>query len=376
MKTTIGIILLIVGLAVGGVGVYFMNSGQISSFQSQVSNLQAQITTLQGDVSGLQDQLSSANSQVVYLNGKLQALQVPLVIILSYPSTVSVGEHFTLTANVTGGIPGKIEHFGIHRGMSEADIVAYSQSTGDTPQVFQEVVPAPNQTGPFAIRAHALIDGQEVWSDEKTIMVESAATYELRISTGKVIINKQETISQGVPLTVTVKSVAGFNSPVALSVANVPGDSLTTTLNPTTVTPPANGEVESTLSVAVITGATGGQFGTRPTFGTFTLHVIGTSGSTTQSDSVTVVVTNPLNSFVVSIIGFSFKPSTITVPLGGTVVWTNLDPVTHTITSSRWDSGDLAMDQSYAFTFNTAGTFVYHDKYNPDVTGTVIVTPY
>lgn len=368
--------MLIVGLAVGGLGVYFMNSGQISSFQSQVSNMQAQITTLQGDVSGLQDQLSSANSQVEYLNQKLQTLQVPIVTILLYPSTVAVGEHFVITTNVTGGIPGKIDHFGIHKDMSETDIVAYSQTTGDTPQVFQEVVPAPNQTGPFAIRAHAVIDGQEVWSDEKTIMVESAATFDLGISTGKVIINKQETISQGVPLTVTVKSVAGFNSPVTLSIVNVPLDALVATLNPTTVTPPANGEVEATLSIAVITGATGGQFGARPPFGTFTIRVMGTSGSTTQSDSVTVVVTNPLSSFVVSIIGFSFKPSTITVPLGGTVVWTNTDPVTHTITSSMWDSGDLAMDQSYAFTFNTAGTFVYHDKYNPDVTGTVIVTPY
>ena len=149
-----GVILLIIGLVAGGLGSYAASSGQIGSLSTQVSGLQSQVTTLQGSVSTLQASLSGSEAQVASLNQQLQALQVPMVTILSCPSTVSVGEHFTVTWNVTGGIPGVISHSAIHQGMSMTDIVSLVV-TGDTPQTFSAGVAAPNQTGPFSIRAHA-----------------------------------------------------------------------------------------------------------------------------------------------------------------------------------------------------------------------------
>jgi plastocyanin len=374
MRTSVGVILLIIGLVIGGIGSYAVSSGQISSLNGQVSSMQAQITALQGSVSTLQTSLSSSQAQVAALNGQLAALQVPLVTILSCPSSVSVGEHFTVTWNVTGGIPGVITHSAIHRGMSMTDIISVVVS-GNTPQTFTATIPAPNQTGTFQIRAHAIVDGNNYFSDLRTITVTQPTSFNLMIGASKIYISRKETITLGIPftLTVSVTSVGGFNSPVTLGLVGV-SDPLSATLNPTTVTPPANGQINATLSIAV-TSVTIGTLGARPPLGAYTLTVTATSGSTTQSDSLTVIITNPLTAFPVTIIGFTFKPSTITIPVGGTVVWTNTDPVTHTVTSSTWDSGDLPTGMSFVYLFNNTGTFTYYDKYNPSITGTVIVTP-
>jgi len=365
---------LIIGLVAGGLGSYAASSGQIGSLSTQVSGLQAQVTTLQGSVSMLQASLSGSEAQVAALNQQLQALQVPLVTILSCPSTVSVGEHFTVTWNVTGGIPGVISHSAIHLGMSETDIVSVVVS-GDTPQTFSAIVAAPNQTGTFSIRAHAIVDGNSAFSDLRTISVEQPTSFNIEISTGRVLINRAETFNQGIAVTVTVSSVGGFNSPVQLTLVGGSSTAVIATLNPTTVTPPANGQVSATLNLQVVSGIAYG-YGSRPPFGTYALSVMATSGSISQSDAIEVIVTNPLTSFNVAIIGFTFSPSTITIPVGGTVVWTNTDPVTHTITSSNgvWDSGDLPTGQSFVYTFNSTGTFNYHDKYQ-NFAGTVIVTP-
>jgi plastocyanin len=374
MKTSMGIILLIVGLVVGGLGSYAMSAGQISSLNSQVSSMQAQITALQGSVSSLQTSLSSSEAQVAALDGQLQALQVPLVTILSCPSTVSVGEHFPVTWNVTGGIPGVITHSAIHLGMSMTDIISVVVS-GNTPQTFTATIAAPNQTGTFSIRAHAIVDGTSYFSDLKTITVEQPTSFNLQISADKIFMNKAYV--RTITLTVTVTSVNGFNSPVNLAVVDMPpqlASIVSATLNPATITPPANGQATSTLFVSITLGLSGTTY---QFFGTYVFRITGTSGSATQSDSLEVILTNPLTSFTETIVGFSFQPSTITVPMGSTVVWTNTDPVTHTITSSRglFDSGDLPTGQSFVYTFNSTGTFNYYDKYYPSLTGTVIVTP-
>jgi len=166
----------------------------------------------------------------------------------------------------------------------------------------------------------------------------------------------------------SVKSVGGFNSPVILSLANVP-PGVTATLYPTTVTPPANGQINATLSIAPYTL-------TVEPLRVYTLSIIGASGSTTQSDALEIVETNPPSGNTISIISFTFYPSTITVQAGSTVIWINIDPVTHTVTSSTgvWDSGDLPTGQSFSYTFNTIGTYNYHDKYS-NFAGKIIVTP-
>lgn len=77
----------------------------------------------------------------------------------------------------------------------------------------------------------------------------------------------------------------------------------------------------------------------------------------------------------VQISEFAFAPPVLTVSVGDTVTWTNLDPVVHTATSTAgaFDSGDLAQGQSYSHTFSTPGTYGYLCTPHPTMTGTVVV---
>ena len=65
----------------------------------------------------------------------------------------------------------------------------------------------------------------------------------------------------------------------------------------------------------------------------------------------------------------------IVVLVGGSVVWTNRDVAVHTVTSSvsAFDSGFLTEGQSYARTFEAAGSFAYACRVHPSMQATVIV---
>ncbi len=79
----------------------------------------------------------------------------------------------------------------------------------------------------------------------------------------------------------------------------------------------------------------------------------------------------------VTINNFSFMPPEMTIPAGTTIRWTNQDGPTHTVTSDMagiFDSGSLAPNTSFSFTFNTPGTFAYHCMIHPSMMGKVIVT--
>ena len=70
----------------------------------------------------------------------------------------------------------------------------------------------------------------------------------------------------------------------------------------------------------------------------------------------------------------SFQPNNVTIPVGGTVNWTNQDQTGHTTTSddNLWNGG-LGPGGSYARTFPTAGTFSYSCTVHPGMTGRVVV---
>jgi plastocyanin len=78
----------------------------------------------------------------------------------------------------------------------------------------------------------------------------------------------------------------------------------------------------------------------------------------------------------VTIVDFAFNPSSITVPAGTRVTWTNTGQRPHT-TSARggqWDSGTLMNGQSFSFTFQQAGTYAYQCNIHPaQMQGTVVV---
>ena len=81
----------------------------------------------------------------------------------------------------------------------------------------------------------------------------------------------------------------------------------------------------------------------------------------------------------VAIQNFAFVPSALTVPVGTTVTWTNLDSAPHTVTStsspSVLNSPTLHTGDTYHYTFTSAGSYSYQCTIHPFMTGTVTVTP-
>ena len=86
----------------------------------------------------------------------------------------------------------------------------------------------------------------------------------------------------------------------------------------------------------------------------------------------------------VSIVDFSFQPSSVTISAGESVIWTNNGQAAHTVTADNgsFDSSPncpsnlsdcMQPGDSYTHTFSSAGTFAYHCKVHPSMTGTVVV---
>jgi plastocyanin len=78
----------------------------------------------------------------------------------------------------------------------------------------------------------------------------------------------------------------------------------------------------------------------------------------------------------VTIVDFSFRPSTLDVAVGAQVTWTNTGSAPHTVTfTDGEDSGALDTGQTYSRTFDTAGDFDYICEIHPSMRGSVTVGP-
>lgn len=78
----------------------------------------------------------------------------------------------------------------------------------------------------------------------------------------------------------------------------------------------------------------------------------------------------------IAISNFAFSPSTLTISSGDTVIWTNMDSMSHTVTSdsgSELSSSTISNGATYSHTFNTAGTYSYHCSIHTTMKGTIIV---
>jgi plastocyanin len=73
----------------------------------------------------------------------------------------------------------------------------------------------------------------------------------------------------------------------------------------------------------------------------------------------------------------------VTIPVGTTVTWTNLDRVSHIIMNEgtskfvigqEFKSGSLGMGETYSFTFDEAGKYPYFCSIHPSMRGTITVT--
>lgn len=77
----------------------------------------------------------------------------------------------------------------------------------------------------------------------------------------------------------------------------------------------------------------------------------------------------------VSITDTGFGPTTLEVASGDTVVWTNDGTATHDVSADdgSFQSGPISPGQSFPFTFETEGTYVYRSTTDSDLTGSVVV---
>lgn len=96
--------------------------------------------------------------------------------------------------------------------------------------------------------------------------------------------------------------------------------------------------------------------------------------SATQTP-VTATTHVPNDNTEITISGFMFDPSTVTISVGMTVTWTNLGSSDHTIVADdgSWKSESLAQNESFSFTFDKAGTYTYICGIHPTMKGTIIV---
>jgi plastocyanin len=86
-----------------------------------------------------------------------------------------------------------------------------------------------------------------------------------------------------------------------------------------------------------------------------------------------VAAQGPTNA--VTIDNFTFTPKDLTVAVGTTVKWVNHDDIPHTVVekNTTFRSKALDTDDSYSFTFTSAGSFDYFCGLHPHMVGKVIV---
>jgi plastocyanin len=93
-----------------------------------------------------------------------------------------------------------------------------------------------------------------------------------------------------------------------------------------------------------------------------TASIAGAAFATTGDETVTVK-------------NFDFHPMAITVPIGATVTWKNMDGELHTVTSvdGAFRSPALDEDDAYSFRFTKPGVYKYLCTIHPRMMATVTV---
>jgi plastocyanin len=77
----------------------------------------------------------------------------------------------------------------------------------------------------------------------------------------------------------------------------------------------------------------------------------------------------------IKIDNFAFNPPELTVAVGTTVMWVNHDDITHSVVDKNkaFRSKALSTNNSFSFTFATAGTYDYSCGVHPQMMGKIVV---
>lgn len=111
---------------------------------------------------------------------------------------------------------------------------------------------------------------------------------------------------------------------------------------------------------------------------TTTAGMTPTVDATPTATATTMATATPTAQAVsVEIRDSKYNPATLNITRGTTVTWTQRDSVPHTVTATSgesFDSGNLNQGQTYSYTFDRSGTFVYGCTIHPTMSGTIRVT--
>lgn len=77
--------------------------------------------------------------------------------------------------------------------------------------------------------------------------------------------------------------------------------------------------------------------------------------------------------FNVSIENYAFSPKEAKIKTGTTVVWTNQDPIPHSVKMAGVQSMELEKGQGFEYTFAVPGEYIYYCGLHPSMQGTITV---
>ena len=178
--------------------------------------------------------------------------------------------------------------------------------------------------------------------------------------------------SNSATATRTVNVVDTTAPVITISGANPVDVDLGTTYNDAGATATDANDGDLTASITVSSNVDTNTVGTY----TVTYTVSDAAGNqATETRTVNVVDNNNPTTHYIDIQGFAYSPSSITINVGDTIVWTNYDSASHTVTSNdgTFDSGGISTGSTFSFTFTNAGTFNYFCSPHPNMTGSVTV---
>lgn len=90
--------------------------------------------------------------------------------------------------------------------------------------------------------------------------------------------------------------------------------------------------------------------------------------------SCAAAVAPPPVTHTVTMEAVGFKPGSLTVTIGDSIVWVNRDPFPHTATAAgTFDSRAMMPEASWTFRATAPGEIRYACAYHPTMTGTIVV---
>ena len=103
----------------------------------------------------------------------------------------------------------------------------------------------------------------------------------------------------------------------------------------------------------------------------------GAGSATPAGHAMPMSSTGTATTKTVEIKNYAYSPASLTINVGDTVTWTNMDTAPHTVTVTngpvKFSSGNLGHGESFSYTFKVVGTYSYYCAVHPDMVASVTV---